>query len=474
MERSTLVALIVASAFFMQGLDSTIVATALPQIAASFQEDPVRLSGAITSYILSLAVFIPISGWLADRYGARTIFQAAIVTFTLGSLLCGISNSVVELDFARVIQGVGGAMLVPVGRLVMLRTVGKAGLVAAMAVLSVPAQTGPLLGPPIGGLIVTYVSWRWIFLVNLPFGVIALVFASLYIKNFKEDARPPLDWIGFILSGSALASLMYGLDSIGRNHADPFETGAFLIVGALIGCVSVWHARRHPHPLIDLSLIKIPTFAANFWGGTMFRIGLGTLSFLLPLLFQVAFGMSAFASGMLIFSSTLGAVAMKVSTPPILRRFGFRRVVIWNGALAASSLFVCGFFGPDTPVAIIFSVLLISGFVQSLQFSALNSLPYSDVPPAQMSSATSLAQLMQQFGKGVGVAMAAALLHFTLAWRGATNLSSVEFQVAFTVSGIVSLLSVVSFLRLRRDAGSELSGHRRVTVKTLAQDKPAP
>ncbi|NDA46092.1 MAG: MFS transporter [Alphaproteobacteria bacterium] len=459
MQRSSLVALIVASAFFMQGMDSSIVSSALPQIAASFGEDPVRLSGAITSYIISLAIFIPISGWLADRFGARTIFQAAIVAFLIGSTICAASSNVIQLDIARMVQGVGGAMLVPVGRLVMLRTVGKAGLVAAMAVLSVPAQMGPLLGPPLGGVIVTYLSWRWIFLVNLPIGLLGLVLASLHIENFREEKRRPLDWKGFFLFGGAMACTIYGLDAIGRSRSDPQFAALILLCGLLIGACAVWHAKRCDHPLIDLSLIKIPTFAANFWGGTLFRVGLGSLSFLLPLLFQIVFGLSVFVSGLLIFTSSLGAVAMKATTPPILRRFGYRQVVIWNGTLAALALVAYAFFEPSTPMILILLVLMSSGFVQSLQFSTLNSLPYADVPVHKMSGATSLSQLMQQIGKGVGVATAASMLNLSLAWRGGTQLSTFEFKVTLLVSAVISLASILFFIGLRKDAGAEMSGH---------------
>jgi EmrB/QacA subfamily drug resistance transporter len=459
MQRSSLVALIVASAFFMQGMDSSIVASALPQIASSFGEDPVRLSGAITSYIISLAIFIPISGWLADRFGARTIFQAAIIAFLIGSSICAASSNVIQLDIARMLQGVGGAMLVPVGRLVMLRTVGKAGLVAAMAILSVPAQMGPLLGPPLGGVIVTYLSWRWIFLVNLPIGLVGLILASLHIENFREEARRPLDWKGFFLFGGAMACTIYGLDAIGRSRGDPTMAALILGCGLAFGAIAVWHARGCEHPLIDLSLIKIPTFAANFWGGTLFRIGLGSLSFLLPLLFQIVFGLSVFVSGLLIFSSSLGAVAMKATTPPILRRFGFRNVVIWNGALAALALVACAFFEQSTPIGVILLVLMSSGFVQSLQFSTLNSLPYADVPVHKMSGATSLSQLMQQIGKGIGVAIAASMLNLTLAWRGSAELSTFEFRVTLLVSALISIASIIFFIRLRKDAGAEMSGH---------------
>lgn len=461
LSKSSLVSLIVACAMFMQNLDSTIVATAIPQIATSFKVSPTYLSGAITSYILSLAVFIPISGWVADRFGARIVFQAAIVVFTLGSTLCGLSNGVVELTASRVLQGVGGAMLVPVGRLVLLRSVGKSELVQAMAVLAVPVQIGPVLGPPLGGLITTYISWRWIFLINVPIGILGIVLATLYMKNYSETERPPLDWVGFILSGTALSCTIYGLDALGRNNGEILEALAFLGVGLVLGAFSVRHARRCLHPLIDLSLVRIPTFRVNFWGGTLFRGGLGALPFLLPLLFQTVFGMSAFSSGLLTFASAVGSIVMKASTPPILKRFGFRNVLIWNGALTACSLLLCIMFRSTTPAAVIFTVLLVSGFFQSLQFSALNSIPYADVSPHQMSSATSLAQLMQQVGKAIGIAVAALTLQLTLAWRGGGPLSTTEFLYAFVGCAILALASLPFYAALSADSGAELSGYWR-------------
>lgn len=457
MSRSTLIALIISTAFFMQGLDSTIVASALPQIAFAFHEDPVRLSGAITSYVLSLAVFIPISGWIADRFGARSALQAAIVIFTAGSLLCGLSQNILELSLARVLQGMGGAMLVPVGRLVILKTVGKSGLVQAMAILSVPAQLGPLLGPPIGGMIVTYLSWQWVFLVNLPVGALGLILSSIFVENFKEEERRPLDWIGFLLGGAALCSTMYAIEMLGR--AELTAGAPFLAAGVALGVLMVRHARQHPYPMIDVSLVRLPSFAANFYGGTLFRLGLGSQAFLLPILFQVVFGMSAFVSGLLVFAGAIGSMLMKTATPRILRRFGYRAVITINGVITALALLACGFFTPSTPLPVIFVVLLVGGFLQSLQFSTLNSLPYAEVPSQKMSSATSLTQLMQQIGRGSGVAMAAGVLHMTLALRGGSELTTFEFLVAFTISTCISLASVIFFYRLPRNAGAELSGH---------------
>ena len=335
------------------------------------------------------------------------------------------------------------------------------GLLAAMAVLSVPAQMGPMMGPPIGGLIVTWVSWRWIFIVNIPIGILGLVLTQLYIQNFREETRRPIDWTGLVLGGVSLACVMYGLDSIGHARGDMKPALMILGAGLVTSVFAVRHAMRQEHPLTDFSLVRIPTFAANFWGGTLFRFGLGAMSFMMPLLFQVVFGMTAFMSGLLIFASAISAVAMKATVPRILRRFGFRKVLVWNGVLAALSLVACTQFEITTPIWLIFVVLLASGFVQSLQFSSLNTLPYADIPPPRMSAATTLSQLMQQVGKGVGVAIAATVLNVTLAARGGEALSTHEFRVAFYVSAIFSLTSILFFIGLSKNAGNVMSGHRK-------------
>lgn len=459
--RWSLVPLIVACAFFMQTLDTTIVATAIPQIAVSFGVGPATLSGVITFYILSLAVFIPISGWFADRFGARTVFVAAILVFITGSSLCGLSNGVAELISARVLQGVGGAMLVPVGRLVLLRSVGKSELVQAMAVLAVPSQLGQVLGPPLGGFITTYLSWRLVFLVNVPIGLLGVVLVTLNIENFREPEHPPLDWLGFVLSGTALFCMIYGLDLLGRDTSDLRGTLSLIAIGLLVGVFSVRHANRSPHPLIDLSLVRIPTFGVNFWGGTLFRAGLGALPFLLSLLFQSVFGMSAFSSGLLTFATAIGSVTMKAGTPPILKRFGFRNVLIWNGILTALSLFLCVTFRATTPAPVIFLVLLVGGFFQSLQFSSLNVIPYADIPRHKMSSATSLVQLTQQAGKAGGIAAAALILQLTQLLRGAEHLSTTEFFYAFAGCAVLALASLPANIALSADAGAELSGYWR-------------
>ena len=459
--RANLVALIIACAFLMQTLDSTIVVTAIPKIAASFHVSPVQLSASLTAYIVSVAVFIPVSSWLADRFGARTVFQLSILVFTVGSVLCGLSHNLVELALARVIQGMGGAPVAPVGRLVLLRTAKKTEYVRAAAFLSVPTQIGPLLGPPLGGFLTTYASWRWIFFINVPIGIVGVLLTAHFIENFRGAERRPLDWIGFALTATALSSVMYGLDAVSHGAAHLALTTAVLAAGLLIGWLAVRHARRAAHPLMDLSLLRFKSFGANFWGGALFRMASGAIPFLLPLMFQVVFGMTAFASGLLTFATAAGSLSIRASAPRILRKFGYRNVLIWTEFFFVVTIIGCAFFTRSTPWVVIFFVLLASGLFQGLQLSSLNSLPYSGLEASQMSSATSLSQLAQQVAKGLGIAIAAVILHVTLELRGASHLSTLEFFVSFCSLGAVSLLSLVNFVALPRDCGSDLSGYRK-------------
>jgi EmrB/QacA subfamily drug resistance transporter len=454
-----LIPLIVACALFMQNLDSTVIATALPQIARSIGTDPLSLSLAITSYLLSLAVFIPASGWFADRYGARTVFRGAILVFTLGSILCGLSNSLAELTASRILQGVGGAMMVPVGRLVVLRSIPKAELVRAMAYLSVPALLGPVLGPPVGGFLTTYASWRWIFLLNVPIGVIGAVLVSIFIENHKDPERPPFDLAGFGLSGLALACLMFGFEALGREGLPLPAVLSLLTVGALAGAAFLFHAGRHPRPAIDIYLFRIPTFALSVWGGALFRIGVGALPFLLPLMLQLGFGLTPFASGMLTFASALGALAMKTTAAPILRRLGFRTVLVGNALISAVFLFAYGGFGPATPHAVIFALLLLGGFFRSLEFTAINTIAFADVPPPRMSQATSLSATAQQLSLSLGVTVGAGVLHLARMGRGDGALGAGDFWPAFLVVGALALIAALLFARLAPDAGAEMSGH---------------
>ncbi|HEX5078082.1 MAG TPA: MFS transporter, partial [Geminicoccaceae bacterium] len=398
-----LIPLIVACALLMQNLDSTALATALPAMAASLGERPVTLSLAITSYLFSLAVFIPVSGWVADRFGARRVFRLAIVVFVLGSILCGFATSIWHLVVARTLQGMGGAMRVPVGRLVLLRSVAKTDLVRAMAWLSMPAMIGPMLGPPLGGLITTYVDWRWIFWINVPIGVLGVALVSLFIPNLREERPPPLDLLGFLLSAVGLLGLVFGFETIGRDLV-PWSTALLLLAAGAMGiALYVLHAARTPYPVIDLALLGVPTFRASIVGGSLFRIGIGALPFLLPLMLQEGFGLSAFHSGLLTFSAAAGAMAMKLTAVPVLRRFGFKGVLVANALISAAFLAVNALFEPATPHLVIFGVLLVGGFFRSLQFTAINTLSYADIERAQMSRATSFASMMQQLSLSIGV-----------------------------------------------------------------------
>lgn len=459
--QTKVVAMIVGSAIVMQQIDSTVITTALPQMAISLHADPVQLSLAITAYLLSLAIFVPISGWAADRFGGRVIFRAAIGLFTLGSILCGLSENVVELTAARVLQGLGGAMMVPVGRLVLFRSVEKTALIATMAYLQVPAQLGPVLGPPIGGFITTYFSWRWIFLVNVPLGLLGILMVTMFFDNPKEDTPRQLDWIGFVLTGASAFCVMYGIEAIGRSSGGLVVAFGLLALGFVLGALSLWHLRTSKHPLLDISVFRIATFRAAIFGGSLFRMGAGTLVFLLPLLLQVVFGLSAFVSGTITFATAVGSLSMKLTARPIIRRFGFRNVILVNGIISAAAISMCAFFNARMPEYVIFVLLLIVGFFQSLQFTATQAMTYADVDQPLMSTATSIASMTQQLSRGFGISTVAVLLHLSLTWRGGTTLSSFDFKVAFAGAVAFALLSLIYGWVLHPDAAAEVSGHRR-------------
>lgn len=458
---------VVACAFFMHGLDTTIVATSLPHIAVTFHTSPVRLSVAITAYIVSLAVFIPMSGWMADRYGAKTIFSSAICLFTLSSVLCGLSNNVLELTIARVFQGIGGAMMIPVGRLVVLRSVPKSQYVRAMMMVLIPSQIGPVVGPLVGGFITTYISWRWIFLINAPVGVIGLTCAILFIQNYRESERPPLDWIGFALSSSCLFCLMFGLASVGRDIVDWRGSAGFVGSGLTLGVLLVLHSKRTPHCLVDFNLLKIKTFRVNVCAGSFFRTCFGTATFILPLLFQVVFGMDAFASGLLTFVSALGSIGSRATLSRLLRRFGYRKILLLNTAFHAVTVGLYATLAPSTPRSLILIVIFIGGLSRMLQNNSLNTLAYADVPSTRMSAATSLAQLAQQFGQALGVAIPALILQSAMVWRGETHLSRGDFQLTFLLLSLLSLFSLPEIVRLPQNAGGEISGHMSAAETTV-------
>jgi EmrB/QacA subfamily drug resistance transporter len=459
--------LIIATALFMEQLDGTVLATALPAMAADLHEDPVALKLALTSYLLSLAVFIPLSGWAADRFGARRVFRAAIVVFTFGSILCGLSNSLGAIVVFRIVQGLGGAMMTPVGRLVLLRTSPRQDLVRAMAYLTIPALIGPMIGPPVGGFIATYFNWRYIFWVNVPIGALGVALVTRFIPDLREEWTPPLDVVGAILSGVGLSCLVFGFTIAGRGFVPTPVVALIVALGAAALFAYVRHAKRAPYPIVDLDLLHIPTFRAAVFGGFLFRIGLGATPFLLPLLLQVGFGLSAYEAGLLTFVSAIGAIAMKTTAQPILRIFGFRRVLVVNALICAGFLALCATFSAATPHLLIMGALLVGGFFRSLEFTALNALAYADVDQEAMSRATSFASVAQQLSLSTGVAIGAAALETARTLRGGGALQAVDFAPAFLVVAAISAIAVTQFVRLAPNAGAELVGRGKAPPHSI-------
>ena len=477
MQRAKLLPLIVACALFMENTDSTVIATSLPVIAKSLGEDPIALKLALTSYLVSLAVFIPISGWMADRFGARTIFRSALCVFLVGSILCAVSNSLGAFVGARFIQGMGGAMMVPVGRLVILRSVSKSEIVGALAYLTVPALVGPVVGPPLGGFITTYFDWRWIFFINIPIGLVGIVLASLFFEDIREEDVPPLDIRGFLLSSFGFAALMLGLNTGGR-HLVPEAVSYGCVLGGAAALLAYWfHAQRVPYPVLNLSLFRIPTFRIGVIGGSIFRTGIGAIPFLLPLMLQLGFGLDALQSGLITFASAAGALIMKTLAKTILARFGFRGVLTVNAVIGAAFLAASGLFTPATPHAIMLSMLLVGGCFRSLQFTGINALSYADVSNREMSSATSLSSVAQQLSLSIGVTIGAFALETTHMLHGGKTLAAGDFWPAFLIVGLVSASSALWMMQLDPNAGAEVSGHvpvsaRKITAEAIAEQKP--
>jgi EmrB/QacA subfamily drug resistance transporter len=468
MRPAVLTPLIIATALFMENMDGTVLSTSLPAIALDLHQDPIVLKLALTAYMLTLAVFIPASGWIADRFGARTVFCSAIVTFTLGSILCGASTSLVTLVGARIFQGIGGAMMVPVGRLVILRSVEKSDIVRALAYLTIPALIGPVVGPPLGGFITTYFHWRWIFWINVPIGVIGIGLALTFIENLREENVARFDFLGFVLSGAGLATFIFGLTLIGRGFVSGPVNAAMIVVGLALLAAYVRHWRREPNAILDLGLLSTPTFFTSAVGGFIFRVGIGAIPFLLPLMLQLGFGLTPFASGSLTFAAAAGAMLMKFSAATILRRFGFRPVLIVTALISGAFLASYGLFTAATPGWLILAALLLGGFFRSLEFTALNAIGYADIEPAKMSRATSFSSVAQQMSQTAGVAAGAAAIESIRFLHGDSALTARDFGPAFFIVALISTSSVLIFMRLAPDAGAEVSGRKVAGVGEAA------
>jgi EmrB/QacA subfamily drug resistance transporter len=466
MNKQRLIPLIVATALFMENMDSTVIATSLPAIAADIGTSPLTLKLAITSYLLSLAVFIPASGWTADRFGPRLVFSLAVAVFMVGSIGCALSGSVTDFVIARILQGMGGAMMTPVGRLVLLRSIDKSALVNAMAWVTVPALVGPVVGPPLGGFITTYFSWHWIFLINIPIGLLGIFMALRYIDPIKSEDPERFDLYGMVLAGIGLAGIAFGLSVAGLNLLPWTVVAALVAIGSISMTLYVIHARRTDSPVLDFALLRLPTMRASIIGGFLFRLGIGALPFLLPLLMQVGFGLSPFRSGLVTFASAVGAMGMKTLAARIIRTFGFRNMMTINAIVSAIFLGACALFTASTPLLLIMIILVVGGFFRSLEFTAINTVAYAEIEPAQMSRATTLVSVNQQLAISAGVAVGAFSVESTLLWRHASELGADNFAPAFLVVSIIAAVSAWFFWQMPDDAGHEISGRKAVEISS--------
>ena len=453
-------ALLVAGAFFMEFLDGTVIATALPDMAKSFGVQAVDLNIGISAYLITLAVLIPASGWIADRFGARKVFAVALAIFTLASVFCGLSTTVDQFVAMRVLQGMGGALMVPVGRLAVLRTTPKHQLITAIATLTWPALVAPIIGPPLGGFITSYADWRWIFFINVPLGIVAIILALRIIPDLHDDERRPFDTPGFIATTIAMVSLVYAMESMGAQHSQGLLTLALLVVGAITLIYALRHFQRAQWPMISLDAMQVPTFRVTMYGGSLFRASISAVPFLLPLMFQVGFGMDAFHSGLLVLAVFVGNLTIKPATTPLIRRLGFRKLLLINGALNVLSLLACAFISPQTPVWLIMLILYLGGVFRSIQFTAVSTLAFADVPSAQMSYANTLFSTATQLAVGLGITLGAIGIRIGEKMGdllGMTSVPGISFRLAFVAIALICLVGMVDTLRLTKDAGSAVS-----------------
>jgi EmrB/QacA subfamily drug resistance transporter len=453
---------LVAVAFFMESLDTTILNTAVPAISAALHVGPLSMKAVLASYTLSLAVFIPISGWVADRFGTRRVFAAAIGLFTLGSLFCGISTNIHMLVACRILQGCGGSMMVPVGRLTLVRTFGKADLLRAMSFVSIPALIAPMLGPIAGGLIVGYLHWRVIFFLNIPIGLIGLVLVYLHLPDYREETHP-LDTVGLILFGSGIALLSYVLEVFGEHTLSSREISGLLILSLALLAGYWLHAKSLEFPLLQLSLFRVRTFRAAVSGGFFTRLGIGGVPFLLPLLYQVGLGFTPVQSGLLIMPQALAAMAMKAVMPRLLSAMGYRSVLISNTIILGLLLLLFATIGPHTPVWIIVLQAFFYGAFTSLQYTSMNTLVYADTSDQQSSAASSIASTMQQMSISFGVAAAGLTTALFVPANGRSGPSEMIHGThkALVALGILTIVSTIVFHSLKRGDGDAVS-HQKV------------
>jgi EmrB/QacA subfamily drug resistance transporter len=472
-------AVVVASALFMQNIDGTIVATALPSMARDLGVNPVHMSAAITSYLVALTVFIPASGWVADRWGAKRVFMAAIAIFTAASVLCALSQSLAELVAARILQGMGGAMMVPVGRLLLLRRVQRDQLLSATTWLTAPALIGPVLGPPLGGFMTDTLSWKSVFWINLPVGILGLVLSAWLIPRSEASRPPPPDLRGMLLFGLALTGVMVGAETVARGLIPRGWPEGIAALGLVFFWLGVRHCRRVPHPAIDFSLLKIPTFNASTVAGCLFRIGAGALPFLIPLTLQTSLGLSATHSGLFSLASATGAFSMRPMARRAMQWLSVRAILVRGSLVFAAIVWACAAAAWWWPAGAVFLIaaLLASGLARSLIFAMLGALAFVDVPPKQLAAATSLQGTAQQLPKAVGVALAAVTLQASMALGDRVHAERLDFIIAFVVVGIAVGLAAPLFAALPHGAGegmaSRAAPRRGGPVSGVPETKPA-
>ncbi|WP_455927476.1 DHA2 family efflux MFS transporter permease subunit [Pseudomonas capeferrum] len=455
--RSTLIALLVAVTFFMENLDATVIATALPDIAKTFGVGAVDVNIGMSAYMLAVAVFIPISGWLADRFGSRLVFGWAIVLFSLSSLLCGLSDSLQTFVAARVLQGISGAMMVPVGRLAVLRATEKKDLVRAISFITWPGLVAPILGPPVGGFIVTHASWPWIFYLNLPLGLLALIATLVLIPKRDEVTSRTFDFSGFLLVGVASAALLYGVELLGQSRGSLLQGLLLSAAGVMLGAFAWRHMRRHAQPLLALEVVSVRTFSVCLCGGSIFRVAISTLPFLLPLMFQLAFGLSAFDAGLLVLAVFAGNLAMKPFTTAVMQRWGFRPVLMINGILGVLAIAACALLDQRMSWTLILFILFVGGLSRSMQFTLFNTLGFADIPKAQMSDASTLFSMFFQLSMAMGVAIGALLLRFAMNLHGNTEqAATADFQLTFLWVAVIAGVALLDNLRLPAQAGESV------------------
>ncbi len=463
-----LVPWLVAVAFFMESLDTTILNTAVPAIASALKVAPLSMKAVLASYTLSLAVFIPVSGWMANRYGTRRVFASAIGTFTLGSLLCGISNDIHLLVAFRVLQGCGGAMMLPVGRLTMVRTFPKSELIRAMSFVAIPGLIGPMLGPLAGGLVIGYFHWSVIFFLNIPIGIAGLILVYRHLPDFREQHNHPLDIVGLVLFGAGIALLSYVLEVFGETTLSAREMLGLLAISAALLAAYGINSSRIAHPLLRLSLLRVRTFRTSVSGNFVTRLGVGGMPFLLPLLYQVGLGFTAIQSGLLIMPQALAAMSLKVTMPHILRKFGYRRVLIANTVGLGCMILLFSAIDAGTPMWHIVAMAFCFGFFSSMQYTSMNTLAYADVDEEQASPASTIASTFQQMSMSFGVASASLAAALFVPDRFHTDAPQMVhgIHLAFLLLGVLTILSTAVFATLRNDDGEAVSRHRSTELQT--------